>query len=72
MDNGLWPFYVEKKHSAVSTLVEFDSNNKLTITMTSEKNVPIVVGCIAMPIGVYLGDPNFVKAVEMLTAYFYK
>jgi hypothetical protein len=41
---GLWQFYTSNSASGASTVHEFDSSGRLTVTIISQPGVPIVLG----------------------------
>ena len=67
--SGLWPFYVSGSSSGSSTESSFDASGKMTVRITSEMNVPVIIGCIVLSAGQYLGHEA--QASKMLTERFY-
>lgn len=52
---GLWPFYTNDSSGGSSTKTGFDEENRLTISIHSDPDVPIVIGCTVLPAAEYLG-----------------
>ncbi|OJA92161.1 hypothetical protein BGV50_25295 [Burkholderia ubonensis] len=67
--SGLWPFYSSSSSSGSSTSASFDASGRMTVKITSDANVPVVIGCIVLSAGVYLGHEA--QASKMLTDRFY-
>ncbi|MDC8756951.1 hypothetical protein [Janthinobacterium fluminis] len=53
---GMWPFYSANSSSGSSTDVQFNNQGNMTVTFTSQPNVPIVVGAIVEPVSVFVGQ----------------
>ncbi|ODV43082.1 hypothetical protein AWV79_20695 [Cupriavidus sp. UYMMa02A] len=68
-DSGLWPFYTNSSRGGSSTSASFDLSGNMTVKITSDLNIPIVIGCIVLSAGVYLGHEA--QASKMLTERFY-
>lgn len=66
---GLWPFYSTGGSGGSSTSASFDANGHMTIKITSIANVPVIIGCIVLSAGVYLGHEA--QASKFLTGKFY-
>jgi hypothetical protein len=67
--NGLWPFYCSGNSGGSSTNAAFDKDGRMTVTITSKANVPVVIGCIVLAASQYLGHE--VQASKILTGQFY-
>jgi len=52
---GLWPFYSSGSSSSTTTSAEFNSDGSLTILITSQPGVPIVIGCSVIPVAEFVG-----------------
>lgn len=68
--NGLWPFYSSGSSGGSSTSASFDKDGRMTVTITSKANVPIVIGCIVLTAAQYLGHEAL--ASKRLTEEFYR
>ncbi|MFY0532573.1 hypothetical protein [Nannocystis pusilla] len=55
---GMWPFYTQSSSSGSDTNVGFNSQGNMTVTITSQPGVAVVVGCIVLPAGQYLGHES--------------
>ncbi|MBZ5714921.1 hypothetical protein [Nannocystis pusilla] len=55
---GLWPFYTQSSSSGSNTDVGFNSQGNMTVTITSQPGVAVVVGCIVLPAAQYLGHES--------------
>lgn len=49
---GVWPVYASS--AAARNDVAFDAGGRLTITITSQPNVPVVLGCTVVPAAQYI------------------
>lgn len=63
---GLWPFYTNESASGSYTKTAFDEENRLTISIHSDPDVPIVIGCTILPAAQYLGHET--QRAEILAA----
>jgi hypothetical protein len=52
---GMWPFYSSGSGSGSSTVVDFDSDGSMTVQITSEPKIPIVLGVNVLPVDRYVG-----------------
>lgn len=52
---GMWPFYSSGGSSGSSTRVDFDEKGRMTVIITSEPNVPVVIGCNVIPVNEFVG-----------------
>lgn len=52
---GLWPFYTQGSSSGSSTDVQFNSSGQMTVTITSQAGVPVVLGCNVLPAAQFVG-----------------
>ena len=52
---GMWPFYTSGGSSSSSTDVKFNQDGTMSVHITSEPDVPIVLGCTVLPASQYLG-----------------
>lgn len=50
---GLWPLYASSSASARND-VAFDASGRLTLTITSQPDVPVVLGCTVVPAAQYV------------------
>lgn len=50
-DHGLWPYYLPK--SAADTTVSFDGDGKISVSIASKANTPIVIGVTSLPADKY-------------------
>jgi hypothetical protein len=66
---GLWPFYSSGSSGGSSTSASFDKSGHMTVRITSKANVPVVIGCIVLSAGKYLGHEE--AASKILTSKFY-
>ncbi len=51
---GLWPFYTSSSASGASTSHSFDTDGQLTVKITSQPGVPIVLGANVLRVGQYI------------------
>ncbi|MDN7487530.1 hypothetical protein CFB40_26545 [Burkholderia sp. AU31652] len=66
---GLWPFYCSSSSGGSNTSTAFNAAGNMTVTITSQKNVPVVIGCIVLSASHYLGHESL--ASKILTEKFY-
>jgi hypothetical protein len=66
---GMWPFYSSGGSSGSSTNVSFNTSGQMTVKITSNNNVPVIIGCIVLPASVYLGHEE--QASKSLATRFY-
>ena len=66
---GLWPFYCSSSSGGSNTSTAFNAAGNMTVTITSQKNVPVVIGCIVLSASQYLGHESL--ASKILTEKFY-
>ncbi len=52
---GMWPFYSSNSNSGTNTSASFNNNGNMTVIMTSQPGIPIVIGVIVEPVAIYLG-----------------
>ncbi len=52
---GFWPFYSSGSSSSFTSSHSFNKAGNLTITQTSAKGVPTLIGAIVLPAATYLG-----------------
>lgn len=52
---GMWPFYSQSSNSGSNSSVSFDNNGRMTVVITSQPGVPIVLGVTVEPVATYLG-----------------
>lgn len=52
---GLWPFYHSSSGGYSDTQVDFNTAGNLNVTVTTEKNVPTIIGAVVEPVDMYLG-----------------
>lgn len=52
---GLWPFYNKGDSSGASTSVSFNEKGQMNTTISSQPNVPIVIGCNVVPVAQFVG-----------------
>lgn len=65
--HGLWPFYVSGNSSGSSSSASFNTQGNMVIRITSEVNTPVVIGCIVLSAGQYLGhEATASKALSSL------
>ncbi|MBO9711317.1 hypothetical protein [Sphingomonas sp.] len=62
---GLWPFYSSSGSSGSSTYASFNAQGNLTVSITSDAGVPVVIGAIVESAAGYLGSE--VEAAKFLT-----
>lgn len=55
---GMWPFYSHNSASASDNLVDFNEQGQMTITTSSAKDVPIVLGVNVLPVAEYVGHSS--------------
>ncbi|MEN2470310.1 MULTISPECIES: hypothetical protein [Burkholderia] len=67
--SGLWPFYCSGGSSGSNTSASFNATGNMTVTITSKKGVPVVIGCIVLSASQYLGHEA--RASKILTQKFY-
>ena len=63
---GLWPFYHSSSGGYSDTQVDFNTDGNLNVTVTTEKNVPTIVGAVVEPVDQYLGYAK--EASKLLVA----
>ncbi|ACT11440.1 MULTISPECIES: hypothetical protein [Pectobacterium] len=63
--SGLWPFYHKSSENVSETSVNFDTSGRLMVTVTTEKNVPTIVGAIIEPVDKYLGHLRDASQLEL-------
>jgi len=51
----LWTFYSTNSSSGTTTSCDFNSDGSITITITSQPGVPIVIGCSVIPVAQFVG-----------------
>ena len=53
---GMWPFYSQNSNSGTNTSASFNNNGNMTVIITSQPGVPIVLGVNVEPVEAYLGN----------------
>jgi hypothetical protein len=53
---GMWPFYSQNSNSGTNTSASFNNNGNMTVIITSQPNVPIVLGVNVEPVAAYVGN----------------
>jgi hypothetical protein len=53
---GMWPFYSQNSNSGSNTSVSFNNKGNMTVIITSQPNVPIVLGVNVEPVAAYVGN----------------
>jgi hypothetical protein len=66
---GMWPFYSSSGSHGSSTDVGFDSDGKMTVHITSDADVPVVIGCTVLSAGEYLGHED--QASKLIMSKFF-
>lgn len=62
---GLWPFYNQSNGSTSYTEVDFGTAGEMNVTVTTEKNVATIVGCVIEPVDAYLGHTQAASQILM-------
>lgn len=52
---GMWPFYTQSSSGGSSTSVAFNTSGNMVVQITSKPDVPVIIGCIVLSAGQYLG-----------------
>jgi hypothetical protein len=52
---GMWPFYSSNSDSGTNTSASFNNQGNMTVIITSQPGVPVVIGAIVEPVASYLG-----------------
>jgi hypothetical protein len=52
---GMWPFYSSNSNSGTNTHATFNSKGNMTIIITSQPGVPIVLGVTVVPVAQFVG-----------------
>jgi hypothetical protein len=53
---GMWPFYSSNSSSGSSTDVKFNNQGNMTVTFSSQPDVPIIIGVIVEPVAEFVGQ----------------
>jgi hypothetical protein len=52
---GLWPFYTQGGSSGSTTQVNFNDDGQMSVTITSDRGIPVVLGVNVAPVSQYVG-----------------
>jgi hypothetical protein len=52
---GMWPFYSSNSNSGTNTSASFNNNGNMTVIITSNPGIPIVIGVDVVPVSTYVG-----------------
>ncbi|MDB5656959.1 MAG: hypothetical protein JWQ94_4572 [Tardiphaga sp.] len=52
---GMWPFYSQSSSSGTNTSTSFDNNGRMTVLITSQPGIPVVLGVNVEPVSTYVG-----------------